>query len=147
MQFTTTILAAILSATALAAPTPAAEVKSAMADVPQWTIEGLKRVCDQADTSCTWSFGIDTHLAPTTACSFTVTGSPASRTGSSGHVCGDYTVSSGWSGQFGEGNGFTTLSVVDFGKKLITWPAYTDKQLANGAVVTPDLSYAPTVLQ
>ncbi|KAI0004382.1 small secreted protein [Xylariaceae sp. FL0662B] len=147
MQFTTTVLAAILSATALAAPTPAAEVKSAMADAPQWTIESMKRECNTEDTSCTWSFGINTHLAPATPCSFTITGSPASRTDSTGNICGDYTVSTGWSGQFGEGNGFTTLSVIDWGKRLITWPAYTDKQLANGVVVTPDLSFPPTVLQ
>ncbi|KAI4858696.1 small secreted protein [Hypoxylon rubiginosum] len=143
MKFTSAILTTLLSATALAAPTPAAS-KSAMADVAQWTIESLKRVCDAADTSCTWTFAVDTHVGAATPCSFTVKGSPASQTDSSGSVCGPYTVSSGWSGQFGPGNGFTTLSVVDFSKKLIVWPAYTDKQLAGGAVVSPDLSFAPT---
>ncbi|XXG95785.1 hypothetical protein Hte_002056 [Hypoxylon texense] len=148
MKFTSALLATLLSATALAAPTPAAS-KSAMADVAQWTITSLKRVCDAADTSCTWSFGIDTHAAggaAATPCTFTVKSGalPASQTDSSGNVCGAYTVGSGWSGQFGPGNGFTTLSVVDYASKLIVWPAYTDKQLAGGAVVTPDLSFAPT---
>ena len=76
-----------------------------------------------------------------------VTGSPASRQKAGGPgKCGAYTVTSGWSGQFGEGNGFTTLSVVDQAKKLIVWPAYTDKQLAGGKVVKPDQAYAPTKL-
>ncbi|KAI1777225.1 small secreted protein [Hypoxylon cercidicola] len=147
MQFTNVLLAALLSATALAAPTPPA-AKSAMADVAQWTIEGMKRVCDGADTSCTWTFAVDTHAGAPTPCSFVVKGGakPASQTDSSGNVCGPYTVSSGWSGQFGPDNGFTTLSVVDFSKKLIVWPAYTDKQLAGGAVVSPDLSFAPTTM-
>ncbi|KAI1098118.1 small secreted protein [Jackrogersella minutella] len=146
MQFTTAAIASIFAATALAAPTPAPEVKSAMADVAQWTIESMQRVCDSADTSCTWSFKVDTHASDVTPCSFTVKGSPASQTGTSGVVCGPYTVSSGWSGQFGADQGFTTLSVVDNAAKLIVWPAYTDKQLAGGAVVSPDLSFAPTTL-
>ncbi|KAI1371101.1 small secreted protein [Hypoxylon crocopeplum] len=148
MQFKNTVLAALLSATALAAPTPAAESTSAMADVPQWTIEGMKRVCDAADTSCTWTFGIDTHLAAATPCSFTVKSGakPASQTDWTGSTCGAYTVTSGWSDYFGPDNGFTTLSVIDYAKKLIVWPAYTDKQLAGGAVVTPDLSFAPATL-
>ncbi|KAI1769286.1 small secreted protein [Hypoxylon sp. FL1150] len=154
MQFANALLATLLSATALAAPTlspRAATSKSAMADVAQWTIESLKRVCDAADTSCTWSFTIDTHAgdAPTTPCEFTVKGSgtqPASQTDSSGNACGAYTVGSGWSDQFGADAGFTTLSVIDYASKLIVWPAYTDKQLAGGAVVTPDLSFAPTTV-
>ena len=89
MQFTTIALATLLSATSLAAPTPAAAAKSAVADVPEWTFEGFKRVCDGADTSCTWSFTIDTHLAATTPCSFVVKAGakPASQTDSAGNVC------------------------------------------------------------
>ncbi|OTB01868.1 hypothetical protein M426DRAFT_63235 [Hypoxylon sp. CI-4A] len=148
MQFKlATIATTLFAASAIAAPTPAAS-KSAMADVEQWTIEGVKRVCDAADTSCTWSFGVNTHqgAAAATPCTFTVKGSPASQTDSAGNVCGPYTVGSGWSGQFGPGNGFTTLSVVDQAAKLIVWPSYTDKELAGGKVVTPDLSFAPTVI-
>ncbi|KAH8201964.1 hypothetical protein TruAng_003877 [Truncatella angustata] len=140
MHFNTIFLGALASATALAAP--AAELTE-RAD-PNWTILGLKRVCDASDKSCAWSFSVDTHLAAATACSFTIAsqgGQPASQSPGNGASCGAYTVTSGWSGQFGPGNGFTTLSVVDYGKKKITWPAYTDKELANGAVVSPDKSY------
>ncbi|KAH9907272.1 small secreted protein [Xylariomycetidae sp. FL2044] len=146
MKFTAALAAAVLSATSsLAAPVAAGESKSMMAAAPQWTIESLVRTCNADDTSCDWSFGINTGLAaPATACAFAVQGSPASRAGSSGNVCGAYTVSTGWSGQFQEG--FTTLSVVDFANKLIVWPAYTDGQLVNGQVVVPDQSYAPTTL-
>ena len=54
---------------------------------------------------------------------------------------GPFTVGSGWSGQFGPGNGFTTFSVVRGG--LIAYPAYRDVQLANGKSVRPDQSYTP----
>ncbi|KAI0376451.1 small secreted protein [Hypomontagnella monticulosa] len=149
MKFTSTAVAAIFATGALAAPTPAPEVKSAMANVPQWTIEGMKRGCDAGNTQCTWSFAINTHLEPATPCTFVVKaagGKPASHTDSTGNICGKYTVSSGWSDYFGADNGFTTLSVVDYAAKLIVWPAYTDKQLDAGGVVTPDLSYAPSTL-
>ncbi|KAK6956626.1 hypothetical protein Daesc_001905 [Daldinia eschscholtzii] len=147
MKFSSSAIAAIFAATAMAAPTPSP--KSAVANVPEWTIESMKRTCDAGDNQCTWSFRVNTHLADPTPCEFTVKRGnlPASQTDSSGNVCGPYTVGSGWSGQFGPGNGFTTLSVVDYGKKLITWPAYTDKQLVNGQVVSPDLSWPPTTLQ
>ncbi|RYO76203.1 hypothetical protein DL766_001017 [Monosporascus sp. MC13-8B] len=133
MQLTTTLLTALLSATALAAPA-----------VPDWTIVGMKRTCNKADTSCTWSFKIDTHLAAPTPCSFTVTGNPASHTNANGKQCGPYQVGAGWDGSFGPGQGFTVLSVVDHQKKLIVWPGYTDKELGTtGQVVSPDKSYAP----
>ncbi|KAK7751824.1 hypothetical protein SLS62_006310 [Diatrype stigma] len=141
MQFTTAIVTAILSATALAAPAPVPA--SQMAAVPEWSITGLKRVCTAADDSCAWSFGVDTHLAAPTACSFTVKGKPASQTATSNQKCGPYTVGTGWDGSFGPGNGFTVLSVTDYTKKLIVWPSYTDKELAGGKVVSPDKSYAP----
>lgn len=40
----------------------------------------------------------------------------------------------------------TTLAVVNNAAKLIVYPAYTDKQLTNGTVVTPDQSYTPQAL-
>jgi len=110
---------------------------------PQWVIQGFTRTCNAADTSCTVSFAVNTQQSPATACSYTVTGSPASQASTNGITCGPYTISSGWSGQFGPGNGFTTWSVVDFSKRLIVWPAYNDRELVNGAAVTPDKSYAP----
>jgi hypothetical protein len=151
-------IVAALSATALAAPAPEIEVRqdgavNMMATAaPQWTITNMKRVCVRAllpsqllviltaiqgSGVCTWTFGID-NTVKNTPCTFKVKGSPATQTDSSGNVCGGYTVSSGWSGQFGAGNGFTTLAVVDNAKKQIIYPAYTDKQLASGKVVKPD---------
>ncbi|KAF7540320.1 hypothetical protein G7054_g1440 [Neopestalotiopsis clavispora] len=145
MQIINGLFAALAATTALAVPVTDAGLTT-RATAPQWTIVGMKRVCDSADTTCTWSFSINTHVSPVTACTFTVKGKPASQTSGTGANCGVYTVTSGWSGQFGPGNGFTTLSVVDNTQKKIVWPAYTDKQLAGGAVVTPDQSYPVTSL-
>ncbi len=147
MKFSATILAAVLSATAFAAPAPELEVRQTAAvnmmvtAAPQWTIEKMKRVC--ASGTCTWTFNIDNHATAITPCTFKVKGAPATQTDSSGNVCGGYTVSTGWSGQFGAGNGFTTLAVVDNAKKQIVYPAYTDTQLGTGKVVKPDQSYTP----
>lgn len=135
MQFSVTaVLTTLLAASAMAAPAPSAN---------NWSIESMKRSCDKADTSCAWSFTVNNGAAKT-PCAYTVkkTGNtPASQAPQNGAKCGPYTVTSGWSGQFGAGNGFTTLSVVDLGKKRIAWPAYTDKQLAGGKVVSPNQSY------
>lgn len=135
-----TLLTTLLAGSALAAPT---DVKSMSAQTT-WTIESAKRVCDKADTACNWTFAVNAGSAGKTNCAFTTkkTGSTvASRAPNTGSTCGPYTVTSGWSGQFGEGQGFTTLSVVNRSKKQIAWPAYTDKQLAGGKVVTPNQSY------
>lgn len=105
----------------------------------------MKRVCNDADTSCTWTFGID-NGAKHQPCKYIVKGDPASEANGGPTTCGAYTVTSGWSGQFGEKNGFTTLSVVDSESRQIVWPAYTDKQLDGGDVVDPDQSYTPSVL-
>jgi hypothetical protein len=35
---------------------------------------------------------------------------------------------------------------VDWSKRLIVWPAYSDSELVNGKAVTPDKSYAPQTL-
>lgn len=113
----------------------------------EWTIESLKRTCNGDDSSCAWSFNINTESADPTACTFTVSGSPASQTGLTAPAsCGDFQVTTGWSDQFGADQGFTTLSVVDAVNKLIVWPSYTDKQLANDVVVSPDQSYTPSTL-
>ncbi|KAL4757144.1 uncharacterized protein BDW70DRAFT_143883 [Aspergillus foveolatus] len=131
-----------LSSAAFAAPSSA---KSMMVANTQWTITSLKRVCGTADTKCTWTFGIDTG-SDSTDCTYVVTGAPASHANGGPAQCGDFTITSGWSDQFGAENGFTTLSVVNESTRQIVWPAYTDKQLAGGKVVTPDQSYTPSVL-
>ncbi len=148
MQYSTALVSLLAAAsTVMAAPSVAPrEEVSAMAAVPEWTIKSFKRTCNSADTSCTVSFSVDTHLAAATPCTYTVTGSPASQASTNGITCGPYTISSGWSGIFGPGNGFTTWSLVDWSKRLITWPSYSDAELAGGKVVTPDKSYAPANL-
>ncbi|KAK4120197.1 hypothetical protein N657DRAFT_649253 [Parathielavia appendiculata] len=148
MHFSAFLGLAAAASGAFAAPTldNRSDAVSAMAQVPQWIIKSFTRTCNANDTSCTVSFGIDTQTAPVTACSYTVTGTPASRASTSGITCGPYTLSSAWSGQFGDGNGFTTWSVVDWSKRLIVWPAYSDRELVNGVAVTPDKSYAPQSL-
>ncbi|KAI0875747.1 hypothetical protein GGS24DRAFT_499566 [Hypoxylon argillaceum] len=138
MQFSTAAIAAILSASS---------VFAAPAAIPGWTMTGLKRVCNAADTSCTWSFGINTNTgAAVTPCSFVITGSPADHSNTSGtKACGTFSVTAGWSGQFGPGNGFTTLAVYNNANKQIAWPAYTDAELGSaGAVVSPDKTWAVT---
>ncbi|KAL7952029.1 hypothetical protein V8C42DRAFT_305974 [Trichoderma barbatum] len=144
MQITQTLIATLFAASAaVAAPAPAD--KSMMAAVPEWTITNMKRVCNAGNTSCTWTFGIDTHLAAATSCTYIVKATAnASQTNGGPVTCGPYTVTSGWSGQFGPG--FTTFAVTDFTKKLITWPAYTDAQVQAGNVVSPNQSYAPANL-
>lgn len=116
-----------------------------MADSPQWTLQDTKRVCNDEDTSCTWTFGIYPGAGDATPCTYIVEGSPASQADGGPVTCGGYTVTSGWSDQFGAENGFTTLSVVNEARQII-WPAYTDKQVAGGEVVKPDQSYSPAAL-
>ncbi|KAK1772741.1 hypothetical protein QBC33DRAFT_442926 [Phialemonium atrogriseum] len=147
MHFTTTTLTALLPLLAMGAPTTPRDTISMAADGAQWTIQSMQRVCNAADTSCKWTFGINTNTAgaATTPCAFVVAaaaGVAASRAPETGAQCGGFQVTSGWSGQFGEGNGFTTLSVVDTAKRLIAWPAYSDADLAGGKVVVPDRSFA-----
>ncbi|KAI3324196.1 hypothetical protein HD806DRAFT_62653 [Xylariaceae sp. AK1471] len=137
MQFTTTVIAAILSASS---------VFAAPAAIPQWTVTNIKRVCNAGDTSCAWSFGINTNTgAAVTPCSFQITGTPASHSNLSPPVaCGTFSVSAGWSGQFGPGNGFTTVAIFNNANKQIAWPAYTDTELAGGNVISPNKSWAVT---
>ncbi|BCS21080.1 uncharacterized protein APUU_21512S [Aspergillus puulaauensis] len=144
MQFTLThaILAALACTPAMAAP---AKAKSMMIKESEWTIESLKRECNDDDSKCTWTFGINPGDGATD-CTYEVEGSPASEADGGPVNCGAYTVTSGWSDQFGPENGFTTLSVVNQDTREIVWPAYTDKQVDGGEVVVPDQSYTPQVL-
>ena len=141
MQLQTLLVAALAAVPAFSAPAPAADKSMMAAADAEWTITSFVRTCNSDNTSCDYSFSIDTHTAAATPCSYTVTGDTASRASYSGEKCGAYTISSNWSGQFGVENGFQTLAVTD--NQLIIYPAYTDKQLVNGQVVVPDQSYAP----
>ncbi|KAF2144911.1 uncharacterized protein K452DRAFT_284290 [Aplosporella prunicola CBS 121167] len=140
MQFTNALIAAIMATVVAAAPTPADKLMTDT-QAAQWTIKSFTRSCNQADTSCHVSFSVDTKNGAPQACSYDVSGQPASRTDYNSVACGPYTISSGWSGQFGPDAGFSTLAVTN-GKQII-YPAYTDKQLVNGQAVAPDQSYAP----
>ncbi|KOS46908.1 hypothetical protein ACN38_g2187 [Penicillium nordicum] len=110
-----------------------------------WTIRDMQRVCNDENTSCTWSFGIDSG-SDTTGCTYIVEATDASRANGGPSACGAYTISSGWSGQFDPTNGFTTLSVANNEAGQIIWPAYNDEQLADGKVVKPDQGYTPAAL-
>ncbi|RSM12645.1 hypothetical protein CEP52_002295 [Fusarium oligoseptatum] len=146
MKFSLAFVAALLSATNVAAaPSADPNAVSMMAATPQWTIQNMQRTCDKNDTTCTWNFKINTGKGTPTPCKYVVKGRPASQTNGGPAKCGTFTITSGWSGQFGPGNGFTVLSVISSNKQII-WPGYTDKQVASGKVVKPDQSYAPANL-
>ncbi|KAM0424416.1 hypothetical protein ACHAPT_010337 [Fusarium lateritium] len=146
MKFSAAILA-VVAATGVSAAPASGDSVSMMAATPQWTIRDLKRYCRADDSICNWKFGIDTGNGKVVECRHDVKGPKASQHKSAGpSTCGDFTVTSGWSGVFGAGNGFTTLSVVSTSKRQIVWPAYTDKQLAGAKIVKPDQSYAPAAL-
>ncbi|KAJ5834455.1 hypothetical protein N7447_000481 [Penicillium robsamsonii] len=110
-----------------------------------WTIREMKRVCNSENTSCTWTFGIDSGSG-ITDCTYVVEADDASHANGGPSTCGAYSVSSGWSGQFDPTNGFTTFSVVNDETSQQIWPAYADSQLVDGVVVKPDQSYPPTAL-
>ncbi|KAL8997616.1 MAG: hypothetical protein Q9169_003163 [Polycauliona sp. 2 TL-2023] len=144
MHFSTIFLAAVGAMPVFSAPAPANAVSMMAAAAPQWTIKSFVRTCNAANTSCKYSYSIDTHAGAPTLCTYTVTGNPAARTSYNNVKCGAYTISSNWSGQFGPNQGFQTLAVVT--GRTIIYPAYTDTQLANSKVVSPDQSYGPQSL-
>ncbi|KAG5978104.1 hypothetical protein E4U55_006408 [Claviceps digitariae] len=146
MYFTQTIFAALLAASSAMAA-PAAVGKSMMAAaVPDWIFEGVSRNCGPKDDQCTVTFNINPQDSGRTWVSFVTDRNGAvgaSQNSGAAQTFGDYTITSGWSGQFGPGNGFTTFAVVNNKNRLITYPSYTDVQLANGNTVTPNQSYKP----
>ncbi|KAI0911383.1 surface protein 1 [Ustulina deusta] len=138
MQLTHTLVA-LFSTSALAA------TLSTFAST-EWTLESLVRVCDGTDDSCTWTFGINTNEegVDPTACTYDVGATstePASQSNGGPVTCGAFTVTSGWSGQFGPDQGFTVISVVDYVNKLIVYAGYTDAMVVNGTTVEPDLKF------
>ncbi|KAG6359719.1 hypothetical protein INS49_010771 [Diaporthe citri] len=146
MQFTTVFLSALAAVGSMAAPLePRAEAVSMMAQATTWTITNFKRAVNADNTVTTWTFGINNGQT-TTPCTEEVKGAKSSTLNGGPATCGPYTVTSGWSDQFGPGNEFTTFAVVDYAAKLIVYPAYTDKEVASGNVVTPDKSYTPSKL-
>ncbi|KAK0613505.1 hypothetical protein B0T14DRAFT_393456, partial [Immersiella caudata] len=110
---------------------------------PSWTLESVRRLCDESDINCVWSFTINNHVeyqAPV-PCKYNISsfdGIPASMSDQTGVYCGQYHITSSWSGQFGPDHGFTTLAVVDEEGMLVAFPAYSDEDLKGGMVVIPD---------
>ncbi|KAI5928333.1 hypothetical protein F4810DRAFT_648014 [Camillea tinctor] len=139
MQLTSTLVSTLLAA---AAPVLAAPVSTFAAT--EWTIQSLVRTCSEDLSQCEWDFSIATGEGDPTPCVFVVnatTQAPASQVNGGPSSCGVFTITSGWSDQFGADQAFTTLSVVDYANKLIVYPGYTDAQLVNATVVEPDLSF------
>lgn len=139
-----TALFTTLMATAAHAA-PASDLSSRQVSVENpgdWAVTYFKRKCNTANTKCTISCGIIANDgSPEAKCRYLITGNPASQASYGNVLCGPYAVSSGWSGQFGEGNGYTTLSMSKDGQ--IIYPSYTDAELAGGKVVASK-SYTPT---
>ncbi|ETS73915.1 hypothetical protein PFICI_13781 [Pestalotiopsis fici W106-1] len=139
------------SGNASASATDAGSGASESSESSEWTIRRLQRKCYKNNQICVWKFGIDCGHDRVTKCYFVVNSlgrnKTATETDSPDHVCGRFTVSSGWSGQFGPGNGFSVLALVDNESQLIAWPSYSDKQIQNGTVVKPDQTYTPKKLK
>ena len=112
-------LTSFLASTVIAAPMAELDHNSVDAEAV-WTIRSFTRTCNIPDTACSYSFGIQTPDPVVTQCSYTVVTSQqaASRASYNGVGCGKFTISSSWSGQFGEGQGFQTMAVVGNGYTL-----------------------------
>lgn len=148
-MLTKTVLATLFATAALASPTSRnanskrREVKSLQADVPEWTVEELVRTCNDEDTKCTWTFGINTNDdSDVVDCEYVVEGDPASETpGTTPQSCGPFSITSGYDSGDAEGNGFTVLSVVNYKIGKLIYAGYNDRLLKNGETVDPDLSW------
>ncbi len=116
----------------------------------QWAMQGYTRSCDARDTMCRYSFSIVTPRDSPQPCVLQARGQgnrQASRSPITNVRCGRYTISSQWSNSFGSsGEGFTILVVVDYSRRLVAYPTFTDRQLGNGRSVRPDQSYLPQLL-
>jgi hypothetical protein len=115
----------------------------------EWTIENMQRRCTVTPRNeCVWTFKINQHkegVAPTDV-RYVVNGTSAvlpSRSVGGPSKHGIFTVTSTWSDYFGVENAWTTMSVIDYKRGVLIYPAYTDKQLAGGKVVKPDQTYVP----
>lgn len=144
MKITKTLIATLLAASStMAAPARSVQgadilntqvdMQDSSAPVASWIIEGLHRNCP-SDSSCTWTFSINTQVVGSspTDVSFVVNGP---RANGDPKQFGNFIVTSGWSNQYGNDKGFTTLSTVDTTNNLIAFPSYTDAEVSNGVVV------------
>jgi hypothetical protein len=109
----------------------------------EWTLLDLSRKCDTAATVCAWTFTIDnsggtqTSAPQLTPCSLIVTATGSTRADEAfgGPTdCSAYNVTSGWSEQFGQEAGFSTVSVFVPSLDKIGWFSYTDVELKDSKV-------------
>jgi hypothetical protein len=155
---TTTITDLPTTITVLATPTAtAASTTAATPTNPKpvfseaWVIENLKRVCDDADTKCTWTFSVNTQTegVEPTDIEYIVEasrGAPASRAIGGPSQFGPFTVTSTWTDGFGVPDAWTTLSIIHDEKKILVTPAYKDTLLQGGKVVEPDQTHIPVAV-
>lgn len=135
-----------LAAVALATP-----ARSMPLAAEEWTIASLKRVCNEQDTTCTWTFHVDTHAEDVepTAVEYVVNGTDST---AASHAIGGpqkfgiFTVTSTWTDYFGFQEAWTTLSVIDYARGVLVYPAYKDTVLAGEEVVVPDQTYVPEAI-
>ncbi len=127
-----------------------------------WTIQAFTRSCDDAAHVCSYSFHINENSGSVPeVCIYQVVGTPGSSAEKQSYnsvLCDGYMVGSTWSGQFGPGQGFQTLSIFRAGyvcyahkcrdvsdevqlHRQIIYPAYADSELVNGIAVSPDKAY------
>ena len=116
-----------------------------------WIIEDLKRVCDDADTKCTWTFSVNTQTegVEATDVEYIVEasrGTPASRAVGGPSQFGPFSVTSTWTDVFGVPDAWTTLSIIHSVKKILVTPAYKDTLLQDGEVVEPDQTHIPVAV-
>lgn len=145
MHFST--LLTTFAATAIAAP-----ARFMPQTGEQWTIESLQRRCTlQPRNECVWTFRVNTHAEDVepTEVRYIVNGTddtlPSRAVGGPSDF-GIFTVTSTWTDYFGIEDAWTTLSVIDYERGVLVYPAYTDKQLAGGPIVKPDQTYVPEAI-
>lgn len=143
-MYFTTLLA--FATAALAAP---ARFMSQAAE--EWTIESLSRTCTDELDQCVWTFTVNTYAEDVepTEVRYVINGTddtPATRAIGGPSEYGVFTVTSNWSDYFGEDEAWTTLSVIDYERGVLVYPAYTDVQVEEGEVVEPDQTYVPEAL-
>lgn len=109
----------------------------ATASAEDWSLEHLIRWCYFDNRLCLWEFSINTGVGTPSFCMHAVASTGAKLANEHDGCptdCGDFRVTSGWSGQFGPGEGFTTLSVINTAQAKVAFFSYKDTEVESGAV-------------
>ncbi|KAF4995323.1 hypothetical protein FDECE_12814 [Fusarium decemcellulare] len=111
-------------------PVPLNKAKAAAGE--QWTVEGLKRYCNPADTRCIWKYHVNTYKKGTDPyyCEYTVYGSPASKTdvtAADGIRCEVFVIQQGY-----DASGFTTIVPLHPSTGRRIYASFEDWEYANG---------------